>query len=189
HASSRMLRLMKRGSDVELIKNELARMRERVGGPKGGLTLRTTFLVGHPGETEEDFEELLRFVEEMRFEKLGAFTYSDEEGSASFEMAEKVDPQLAEERKERLMELQRGISADHQQSLIGRKLEVLVEGSSEESELVIQGRHGGQAPEIDGLVYIEEADVAPGQMVEVEIHSAYDYDLVGRMTRRPKDED
>ncbi|MFW5878617.1 MAG: 30S ribosomal protein S12 methylthiotransferase RimO [Myxococcota bacterium] len=181
HASSRMLRLMKRGSDVDLIKSELARMRERVGGPKGGLTLRTTFLVGHPGETEDDFEELLRFVEEMRFEKLGVFTYSDEEGSASFEMGEKVDPQLAEERKGQLMELQRGISADHQQSLVGRKLEVLVEGSSEESELVIQGRHGGQAPEIDGLVYIEEADVGPGRMVEVEIHSAYDYDLVGRV--------
>lgn len=168
---------------MDLVRKELTRMRMRVGGPKGGLTLRTTFLVGHPGETEADFDALMRFVEEMRFERLGVFVYSDEEGTSAFELPGKVDPKLAEERRDRLMELQRSISAEHQQSLVGRRLDVLVEGPSEESELVIQGRYAGQAPEIDGVVYIEGGLVRPGEIVEVEVSAAYDYDLVGRLTR------
>ncbi len=179
HASDSMLRLMRRGSSIDQVRRDLAKMRKIIGAEKGGLTLRTTFLVGHPKETSDDFDRLIDFVEEMRFENVGVFVYSDEEGTAAFDMPEKVPSSLAEERRARLMETQQRISAEHQAKMIGRRLDVLVEGVSEESDLVIQGRHAGQAPEIDGVVYLEGQTPRPGSIVEVEITDSHAYDLIG----------
>jgi ribosomal protein S12 methylthiotransferase len=179
HASDRVLRIMRRGRDVAFVRRQVAELRERIGGPRGGLTFRTTFIVGHPGETEDDFHRLRDFLEEMRFERVGVFAYSDEEGTPAFDLPDKVPPEVGEARRAELMDLQRKISAEHQQAMVGRRLEVLVEGVSEESELLLQGRHAGQAPEIDGVVFINRGEAAPGDMVEVEVSAAADYDLVG----------
>ncbi|HET9599261.1 MAG TPA: 30S ribosomal protein S12 methylthiotransferase RimO [Anaeromyxobacteraceae bacterium] len=188
HASDRLLRAMKRGRDVGFLRELLAKLRARVPG----LALRTSLIVGLPGETEADFEELLRFVEEQRFERLGVFEYSREEGTAAAEMEGQLPPAVKRERFERVMELQRDIAAAHQRALVGRRLEVLVEGASEESEHLLAGRHAQQAPEIDGLTYINEiavpgdegAAVYPGEIVTVEVADAGDYDLVGRVVAK-----
>jgi ribosomal protein S12 methylthiotransferase len=188
HASDRLLRAMKRGRDVGFLRELLAKLRARVPG----LALRTSLIVGLPGETEADFEELLRFVEEQRFERLGVFEYSREEGTAAAEMEGQVPPEVKRERFARVMELQRDIAAAHQRAFVGRRLEVLVEGASEESEHLLAGRHAQQAPEIDGLTYLNEvavpgdegAAVYPGELVTVEITDAGDYDLVGKVVAK-----
>jgi ribosomal protein S12 methylthiotransferase len=188
HASDRLLRAMKRGRDVGFLRELLARLRARVPG----IALRTSLIVGLPGETEADFEELLRFVEEQRFERLGVFEYSREEGTPAAEMADQIAPELKRERFERVMELQRDIAAAHQRAFVGRRLEVLVEGASEESEHLLAGRHAQQAPEIDGLTFINEvavpgdegAPVYPCETATVEITDAGDYDLVGRVVAK-----
>jgi ribosomal protein S12 methylthiotransferase len=188
HASDRLLRAMKRGRDVGFLRELLAKLRARVPG----LALRTSLIVGLPGETEADFEELLRFVEEQRFERLGVFEYSREEGTAAAEMDGQLPAEVKRERFERVMELQRPIAAAHQRALVGRRLEVLVEGASEESEHHLAGRHAQQAPEIDGLTYLNEiaipgdegAAVYPGDIATVEITDAGDYDLVGRVVAK-----
>ena len=188
HASDRLLRAMKRGRDVGFLRGLLAKLRDRVPG----LALRTSLIVGLPGETEADFEELLRFVEEQRFERLGVFEYSREEGTPAAEMDGQIAPEVKRERFQQVMELQQGIAAAHQRAFVGRRLEVLVEGASEESEHLLAGRHGQQAPEIDGLTYINEvavpgdegAAVYPGEIVTVEVTDAGDYDLVGRVVAK-----
>ncbi len=188
HSSDRLLRAMKRGRDSRFLRELLAKLRERVPG----LALRTSLIVGLPGETEEDFQDLLAFVEEQRFERLGVFEYSREEGTPAAEMGDQVPDALKRERFEAVMEVQRDIAAAHQRALVGRRLEVLVEGASEESEHLLQGRHAQQAPEIDGLTYLNEialpgqpeASVYPGDLVTVEVTDAGDYDLVGRVVAR-----
>ncbi len=180
HSSDRLLRAMKRGKDSTFLRELLARLRKKVPG----LALRTSLIVGLPGETEADFEDLLSFVEEQRFERLGVFEYSAEEGTPAAEMAAQVPDELKKERFQRIMEVQRDISAAHQQAMIGRTVEVLVEGRAEETEHLLAGRHAQQAPEIDGITYLNDGVAYPGELVRVEITDASDYDLVGKVVGR-----
>jgi ribosomal protein S12 methylthiotransferase len=180
HSSDRLLRAMKRGRDSVFLRELLARL--RAGIP--GLALRTSLIVGLPGETEADFEDLLAFVEEARFERLGVFEFSPEEGTPAAEMARQVPDAVKRRRFDQVMALQQEISRAHQRAMIGRRVEVLVEGASEESEHLLAGRHAQQAPEIDGLTYVNDGVAYPGELVTVEVTDASDYDLVGRVVAR-----
>jgi ribosomal protein S12 methylthiotransferase len=180
HSSDRLLRAMKRGRDSLFLRELLARLRARVPG----LALRTSLIVGLPGETEADFQDLLRFVEEERFERLGVFEYSAEEGTPAAEMGRQIPAKLKRRRFEQVMEVQQRISREHQRALIGRRLEVLVEGRAEETEHLLAGRHAQQAPEIDGLTYVNDGVAYPGEIVTVEVTDAADYDLVGKVVAR-----
>jgi ribosomal protein S12 methylthiotransferase len=180
HSSDRLLRAMKRGRDSQFLRDLLAKLRARVPG----LALRTSLIVGLPGETEEDFEDLLRFVEAQRFERLGVFEYSAEDGTPAATMADQVPAEVKRDRYARIMAVQQEISHAHQQAMIGRRLEVLVEGASEETDDLLAGRHAQQAPEIDGLTYVNDGVAYPGELVTVEVTDAGDYDLVGRVVAR-----
>ncbi len=172
HCSDRLLRRMRRGRDGRFLRGLLARL--RAGIP--GLVLRTSLIAGLPGETEEDFQELCAFVREQRFERLGVFEYSDEEGTAAFAMDGKLPRATIRQRRRALMAIQRPISREKNRALVGRRIELLVEGLGEGAPLV--GRHAGQAPEIDGQVYAT-GQAEPGAIVTVEIDKAGDYDLWG----------
>ncbi len=188
HSSDRLLRVMKRGRDSRFLRELLGKLRARVPG----LALRTSLIVGLPGETEGDFRGLLDFVREQRFERLGVFEYSREEGTPAAEMEGQIPEAVKRERFEAVMAAQREIAAAHQQRFVGRRIEVLVEGASEESEHLLAGRNAQQAPEIDGVTYINEvaidgeenAAVYPGEIALVEVTDAGDYDLVGRVVAR-----
>ncbi|MBX3192433.1 MAG: 30S ribosomal protein S12 methylthiotransferase RimO [Labilithrix sp.] len=174
HASDAMLKIMRRGHGKDRQKRVVDHMRKSIPD----LVFRTAFIVGHPGETDADFDELCAFVAWARFEHVGVFKYSDEETCASTKLDGKVRALVASNRWRRLMALQRKIARAKNRALVGRELEVLVEGPSEEHDLVMMGRHRGQAPEIDGQVYLS-GEVLPGQMRRVKITQASDYDLVG----------
>ncbi|HXH05107.1 MAG TPA: 30S ribosomal protein S12 methylthiotransferase RimO [Vicinamibacterales bacterium] len=179
HASDGILRRMRRPGTRRTYERLLDRIRRRVPG----VALRTTFIVGFPGETERDVDELCAFVRDMEFDHVGVFTYSHEEGTAAGALADDVPARVKRERRDRLMALQRRLVARRQRTRIGSRLRVLVDGASPEHPLVLQGRHEGQAPEIDPVVYLTDADpeaLPPGRMVEVEIVGARGYDLVGR---------
>ncbi|MFL5301573.1 MAG: 30S ribosomal protein S12 methylthiotransferase RimO [Anaeromyxobacteraceae bacterium] len=188
HSSDRLLKAMKRGRDSQFLRDLLAKLRARVPG----LALRTSLIVGLPGETEEDFDDLLRFVDEQRFERLGVFEYSREEGTPAAEMDGQLPEALKRDRFARVMEVQQEIAREHQEAMVGKRVEVLVEGASEESEHLLAGRNAQQAPEIDGLTYVNEvaipgapdAAVYPGEIVTVEVTDAGDYDLVGRVVAK-----
>lgn len=180
HSSDRLLRAMKRGRSSTFLRELVGRLRARVPG----LALRTSLIVGLPGETEADFEDLLRFVEEERFERLGVFEFSAEDGTAAAEMARQVPERVKRVRFERVMEVQQRISREHQRAMIGRRVEVLVEGRAEETEHLLAGRHAQQAPEIDGLTYVNDGVAYPGEIVTVEVTDASEYDLVGRVVAR-----
>lgn len=177
HAADGMLRRMKRGHGGDRLRRLVSRMREQIPG----LVFRTAFIVGHPGETEEEFQELCDFVSWARFDRVVAFRYSDEEGSAAYELEGKVPAKVAAARYRKLMRLQRGIAAELNEALIGREMEVLVEGASEDHEYVMVGRHAGQAPEIDGQVYLSGGEAIPGTMRRVRIEQATEYDLLGEL--------
>jgi len=177
HAADGMLRRMRRGHGGKRLYELVERLRKRIPG----LTFRTAFIVGHPGETDAEFEELLAFVRFAEFERVGVFRYSDEESARSFALEGKVPKGVAGARARRLMSLQRGISRRKNRALVGTELEVLVEGPSEESELVMAGRHAGQAPEIDGSVYLSGGPVQPGDLCRARVTSASDYDLVAEV--------
>jgi ribosomal protein S12 methylthiotransferase len=147
--------------------------------------MRTSLIAGLPGETEEDFEQLKQFVQEQRFERLGVFQYSDEEGTAAFDLPDKVPAEIIERRWREVMAIQKRISREQQKQIVGQRVEVLVEGPSPESEHLLVGRHEGQAPEIDGQVYINDGLAYPGELVTVEVTEAHDYDLVGKVVARP----
>ncbi len=174
HASDAMLKLMRRGHGKDRQKRVVERMRASIPD----LVFRTAFIVGHPGETDVDFEELCDFVKWARFEHVGVFRYSDEETARSNDLAGKVKTATAASRWRKLMALQRKIAREKNKAFVGRELEVLVEGPSEEHELVMMGRHRGQAPDVDGQVYLS-GDVTPGELRRVRITQASDYDLVG----------
>ncbi len=174
HAADGMLRRMRRGHGGKRLYELVERLRNRVDN----LVFRTAFIVGHPGETAEEFDELLEFVRFAEFDRVGVFRYSDEESARSFAIEGKVPPKIAAARARKLMSVQRRISRKKNRALVGRELEVLVEGPSEESELVMTGRHPGQAPEIDGIVYLSGGPVLPGELRRVRITGANDYDLV-----------
>jgi ribosomal protein S12 methylthiotransferase len=175
HISDRILRRMRRGKGGTATRELIHRLRLKIPG----LTLRTSLITGLPGETDADFRELCDFVEEVRFEHMGVFTYSPEEDTPAAEMSGQVDPELALERRTVLMEIQRRISAEQQRAFLGRTIDVLVDGVSDETELLLQGRHSGQAPDIDGLTYINDGTASPGQVVRVFVDQSHDYDLVG----------
>jgi len=141
------------------------------------LVLRTTFLVGHPGESDDAFARLLQFVKDARFERLGAFTFSREEGTVSAMLPERVPVKVARQRRAQIMRAARAISKEQQQALVGRDLEVMVEGVSAESEYLLQGRWYGQAPDIDGVVYLTDGTANPGDIVRARVHKYADYDL------------
>ena len=181
HASRRVLQRMRRGGGRESYERLIARIRERV--PE--VALRTTFIVGFPGEREEDFEELVDFVRAVEFDRVGVFTYSDEEHSPAFELGEKVAAGVAKKRERRLMKEQAKISRRRNRKLVGRRVKVLLEGKARESDLLLEGRMETQAPEIDGAVLINDVpegrQVRPGDFVTVEITAAHEYDLIGQV--------
>jgi ribosomal protein S12 methylthiotransferase len=181
HASDAMLARMKRGHGKDRQKRVVERMRKHAPD----LFFRTAFIVGHPGETDRDFDELCEFVEWAQFDHVGVFRYSDEETSASVDMDGKVPPLVAANRWRRLMAIQRKIARAKNAALVGKELEVLVEGPSEEHDLVMKGRHRGQAPDIDGQVYLGGGEVHAGEIRRVRITQASDYDLVGDVIDRP----
>jgi ribosomal protein S12 methylthiotransferase len=177
HAADEMLRRMRRGHGGSRLRELVTRLRE--GVPE--LVFRTAFIVGHPGETAAEFDELCEFVRWAEFDRVGVFEYSDEPSAQSSSFDGKVAARTAHSRAKKLMSIQRGISRRKNRAFVGRELEVLVEGPSEESELVLIGRHRGQAPEIDGSVYLSGGPVAPGEMHHVHITKATDYDLLGEV--------
>jgi ribosomal protein S12 methylthiotransferase len=181
HGSRNVLKLMKRGGTRESLERLITRVRKAVPG----ITIRTTFITGFPGETEEDFEELLKFVRNCEFDNVGVFTYSDEEGTPAYDLPNKVAPEIAEERRDRLMTEQAKISKRNNKSKIGKTYKVMFEGIAEESDLLWQGRLEGQAQEIDGHILINDApeDFLPisGKLVNVKITEAHNYDLVGEI--------
>jgi ribosomal protein S12 methylthiotransferase len=177
HAADAMLQRMRRGHGGERLRKVVSQLKEKVPD----LTFRTAFIVGHPGETEEEFEELCEFVRWARFDRVGVFRYSDEESCRSFTFESKVPAKTAERRYRKLMALQREIAHENNQRLVGRELDVLVEGTSDEHEYVVMGRHRGQAPDIDGQVYLSGGEARPGEMRRVLVSQASDYDLVGEL--------
>jgi ribosomal protein S12 methylthiotransferase len=181
HASRNVLKLMKRGGTRESLEKLIARVRERVPG----IAIRTTFITGFPGETDEDFEELIRFVQNCQFDNLGVFTYSDEEGTPAFDLPNKVDARIAVQRRNRLMKEQAKISKRLNKSKIGNTYKVIFEGLSQESDLLFQGRLEGQTQEIDGYILIndvpEELEPQVGAIYNVRITEAHAYDLVGEI--------
>jgi len=172
---------MKRGGNGASLRRLVQRVRDRVPG----IAVRTTFITGFPGETEEDFEELITFVRNLEFDRVGVFTYSDEEGTPAFELPNKIDPKVAKQRRARLLKEQSRISRHRNKAKIGKTVRVLFEGESNESELLWQGRMETQAPDIDGCVLINDAPgglrPSPGDLVNVLITEAQEYDLVGRI--------
>jgi ribosomal protein S12 methylthiotransferase len=184
HAADSMLKRMRRGCGQDRQKRVVERLRNAIPG----LTFRSAFIVGHPGETDAEFQELLDFVEWAAFERVGVFRYSDEESARSFKLEDKVPAAVAGRRYRALMSLGRKIAKKHHKRLVGKELEVLVEGQSTEHEFVMQGRHAGQAPEIDGNVFLSGDDAFTGEMRRVQITQASDYDLVGELLPRAKGE-
>ncbi len=181
HASRNILKLMKRGGTRESLEKLIRRVRERVPG----ITIRTTFITGFPGETEEDFNELMEFVRNCRFDNVGVFTYSDEEGTGAYDLPDKVDARTAKRRRTELMKEQAKISKQLNKAKVGQTFPVLFEGLSQESDLLFQGRLQGQAQEIDGYILIndipDDLDPQIGTIYNVRITEAHDYDLVGEI--------
>jgi ribosomal protein S12 methylthiotransferase len=181
HASRNVLKLMKRGGTRESLEKLIRRVREKVPG----ITIRTTFITGFPGETEADFEELMAFVRNCEFDNVGVFTYSDEEGTPAFDLPDKVDAKTAKRRRTALMKEQAKISKRKNKAKIGQTYKVLFEGFSQESDLLFQGRLEGQAQEIDGYILIndmpEDLDPKVGEFYNVRITQAHDYDLIGEI--------
>ena len=178
HISDSLLNKMGRRTTSTRIKRQIAGMRAIIPG----LFIRTTFIVGFPGETEENFSELIQFVKEVTFEHLGAFKYSDEEGTRAFKLKDKVEPKVIEERYHELMSTQSLIASKLNQSLIGTSQTVLVEGVDPESGL-LTGRTPFQAPDIDGIVFITKGEVPAGVMAEATVADADTYDLFCEITR------
>lgn len=184
HASAAVLKRMKRGANGDIFLKTLERIRAAIPG----VAIRTSMIVGFPGETEKDFAELCAFIEAAQFDRLGVFSYSDEETSASYHLDGKVDKRTIYNRKRRLMALQRKISRRMNRRWVGREVDVLIEGPSPESELVWQARLATQAPDIDGVCYLEDAgDPAPrpGQFRRMRVTRAHDYDLLGDLVDTP----
>jgi ribosomal protein S12 methylthiotransferase len=181
HASQSVLKLMKRGGNRGSLERLIERVRQRVPG----IAVRTTFITGFPGETDADFEELMTFVRNVGFDRVGVFTYSDEEGTPAFDLPNKVDPKIAKRRRDILMKEQAKIAKRKHKAMIGKTVQAMFEGESNESELLWQGRMETQAPDIDGCVLINDAPEGfvpePGDFVNVLIEEAHEYDLLGRI--------
>lgn len=181
HASAAVLKRMKRGGSADVFLRSIAKMRRTVPD----LTLRTSFIVGFPGETEHEFEELCDFVREAQFDWMGAFAYSDQDGAAAYTLEKKLSPREIERRRKHLMAIQRQISKKKKKALLGREFDLLLEGESEETELLLEGRTPMHAPEIDGKVFVNDfpdgLEPQPGQFYRCQVTDSYDYDLVARI--------
>ena len=180
HIDDGILRAMRRGVSEANTWKLLEQLRKEIPG----LTLRTSLIVGFPGETDEAFQKLENFVREVEFDRLGVFTYSHEEGTAAYHLPDLVPADIAEERRKRLMEVQEAISLQKNQALVGTVQTVLVDGVSEETSLLLEGRTEGQAPDIDGVVYINEGDTEQGAFEHVLITEAFSHDLVGKIVEK-----
>ncbi len=181
HASDAMLQAMRRGHGGERMYKVVERLRRAIPD----LVFRTTFIVGHPGETQNDFDELRSFVEWAEFDHVGVFLYSPEDGTRSAEMDGLVDQAVAEARREELMSIQKPISRERLELRVGTALDVLVEGVSDESEWLLQGRWWGQAPEVDGTVYLANGTARTGEIRRVLVTDAADYDLMADFIDAP----
>ena len=181
HASAGVLKRMKRGGSADVFLRSIERMRRVIPG----VTLRTSFIVGFPGETQKEFDELRDFVEEAKFDWMGAFGYSDQEGAGAFHDGKKVSEREIERRRKSLMSTQRKISRAKKKALIGQELDLLLEGASTESDLLLEGRTAMHAPEIDGKVFVndypEGREPQKGEFYRCRITTAHDYDLVAEI--------
>ncbi len=180
HASASVLKRMKRGANGDIFLKLIERIRKTIPG----VAVRTSMIVGFPGETDQDFDELCQFVEAAQFDRLGVFSYSDEETSGSYALDGKVDARTIYNRRRRLMSLQRKISRKRNHALIGQQLPVILEGPSKETDMLWEARLSTQAPEIDGFCYVNdlgEGEARPGQIRRMRISESHDYDLVGEL--------
>jgi ribosomal protein S12 methylthiotransferase len=181
HASASVLKRMKRGGGADLFLRSIEKMRRAIPG----VTLRTSFIVGFPGETEKEFEELCDFVREAKFDWMGAFAYSDQEGAAAFDLGKKLSPPEIENRRKSLMSIQKKISRARKKSLVGHEFDLLLMGSSEETDLLLEGRTHMHAPEIDGKVFVNDYPEGPepkeGEFYRCRITKSHDYDLVAEI--------
>ncbi|MFH1994202.1 MAG: 30S ribosomal protein S12 methylthiotransferase RimO [Nitrospinota bacterium] len=177
HCHGDILKAMGRSGDEQTLGSQLKMLRDKIPG----LSIRTSFMVGFPGETEKQFETLLKFIEGQKFEHLGVFTYSQEEGTPAAKIKGQIPEEIKEERREAVMSLQRGISLKKNKALVGSYQDVVVEGLSDEGDFLVTGRTEGQAPEVDGVVYLEKSQVERGQIVRTRITGALEYDLIGEV--------
>jgi len=181
HASAATLKRMKRGGSADIFLRTIEKMRRTIPG----VTLRTSFIVGFPGETEKEFEELCDFVRAAEFDWMGAFAYSDQEGASAFSLDQKLSPREIERRRKHVMQIQNGISKRKKKALRGKEFDVLLEGPSEESDLLLEGRTVMHAPEIDGKLYIADIPEGlapkPGEFYRCQITETHEYDLVAKI--------
>jgi ribosomal protein S12 methylthiotransferase len=181
HASATVLKRMKRGAGADIFLRSIEKMRAVIPD----VTLRTSFIVGFPGETEKEFEELCQFVKAAEFDWMGAFGYSDQEGAGAFAQASKVSAREIESRRKSLMSIQKKISRRKKKSLVGREFDLLLEGASTESDLLLEGRTAMHAPEIDGKVFVndypEGNEPLEGEFYRCRVTAAHDYDLVAEI--------
>jgi len=181
HASATVLKRMKRGGGADLFLRSISKMRRAIPD----LTLRTSFIVGFPGETEKEFEELCDFVREAQFDWMGTFSYSDQEGADAYGLDKKLSVREIERRRKQLMGIQRQISKKKKKALVGQEFDLLLEGMSEETDLLMEGRTSMHAPEIDGKVFVNdfpaETEPQPGEFYRCQVTEAHDYDLVARI--------
>ncbi len=181
HAAPQVLKRMKRGGGADIFLRSIEKMRRTIPN----LTLRTSFIVGFPGETENDFEQLCEFVREAQFDWMGTFSYSDQEGAGAFALDEKLPGREIERRRKELMRIQCAISKRKKKSLVGKEIDLLLEGVSDETDLLLEGRTAMHAPEIDGKVFVNEVrdGLTPlaGDFYRAQIVEAHDYDLVAKI--------
>jgi len=179
HADADILKAMKRGGSRAIFREMISEIRRVLPG----CALRTTFIVGFPGESEAAFEELCAFVEEARFDHLGAFTYSHEEGTSAHDLRDDVPHSMKQARRDRLMQIQSDIALAKHRALVGRTLPVRVDGLESDTRMLLTGRLASQAPDVDSRVLIVDGEASPGQLAPVLIEQAHAYDLVGRIVR------
>ena len=175
HISDNILKKMNRPTSAHSIRSLINKLRKNIPG----LAIRTTILVGFPGENESDFKELLDFIEDTKFERLGAFTYSNEEGTRSFNYDDQVPDELKEERLKRVMELQQKNSLNYNKSFLGKTIDVLIDEIDPRDKNLYIGRTQYDAPSVDGEVFVKGRGLKPGDFVKVKITDTLEYDLVG----------
>jgi ribosomal protein S12 methylthiotransferase len=181
HASPTVLKRMKRGAGADIFLRSIEKMRRTIPG----VTLRTSFIVGFPGETEKEFEELCQFVRDSEFDWMGAFGYSDQDGAGAFSQENKLSEREIERRRKHVMQIQRKISKRKKKALVGQEFDLVLEGFSEESDLLLEGRTPMHAPEIDGKVFVNDVpeglEPKTGEFYRCQVTEAHDYDLVARI--------
>ncbi len=175
HINDDVLKSMNRKMTRDEIETALMNIREHI--PEA--VIRTQFIVGFPGETEQQFEELLNFIADQKFDRVGCFKYSPEENTPGGKMANQISDEVKQFRHDAVMEVQQNISRDKHEAFVGKTIEVLIEGFSEETDLLLQGRFWGQAPDIDGVVLVNDGEAQVGDMVKVHITESMEYDLIG----------